>query len=539
VCINQKDIPERNAQVQLMHQVYKQCRRVIIWLGEGTAESDMGMNVIPVLVAALRIKEKAGDKRALSSVPEAHRARYGFPKRGCKELMGLSALFSRPWFTRVWGQSSVLMFIVWHNLIFRLVVQEVSLASEAILVCGAKAVRFEDFAPVVSNCGATLLQFGPGEDTGESFFKILINPTRKEAQKEICPPLLNLVARSRKSQATDSRDKIFALVGLAAERGIPGILGTPDYSLSPNEVFKRWMLDTISNSQNLDVLGLVDTKANDQPLHHPSWVPNLSDQVAPLTMTRLELTLLKDLTQGTKSKHIDFLASGDTLASTTMSGNLESFSVFGFIFDTVSHSLGDVKENSSSGQVKVNTFISWENAVGARKRARYITGENMMDVYWETMWCASKSDRHDQRLKTRLKPDYLQPFAAYRILTFGRKIQSNLVFVSVYLFALLFTVARNAIRQMGSKVLIYYHPRGSLTSEFRRMGKSTKGYVCLLPGSTQPGDSIALFRGAKVPFVIRKHSDGKNWQLLGETYVHGIMYGEAWDDSRCKEICLV
>jgi hypothetical protein len=42
----------------------------------------------------------------------------------------------------------------------------------------------------------------------------------------------------------------------------------------------------------------------------------------------------------------------------------------------------------------------------------------------------------------------------------------------------------------------------------------------------KPLDSIAVFGGAAVPFVLREFGD-KRYQLIGEAYVDGIMDGEA------------
>jgi hypothetical protein len=37
----------------------------------------------------------------------------------------------------------------------------------------------------------------------------------------------------------------------------------------------------------------------------------------------------------------------------------------------------------------------------------------------------------------------------------------------------------------------------------KRLAKTEKGYMGLLPGITETGDYIALFKGGKLPFVIR------------------------------------
>ncbi|KAK5660007.1 hypothetical protein OQA88_13475 [Cercophora sp. LCS_1] len=57
-----------------------------------------------------------------------------------------------------------------------------------------------------------------------------------------------------------------------------------------------------------------------------------------------------------------------------------------------------------------------------------------------------------------------------------------------------------------------------------------KGYVGMVPPLSQPGDCIFLIFGSGVPYTLRAESCGKGnqrYQLVGESYVHGIMDGEA------------
>jgi hypothetical protein len=51
------------------------------------------------------------------------------------------------------------------------------------------------------------------------------------------------------------------------------------------------------------------------------------------------------------------------------------------------------------------------------------------------------------------------------------------------------------------------------------------GYAGLLPASVAVGDEICLLHGGAVPFVLRKRNC--SYLLIGECYIHGIMYGEA------------
>ncbi|KAH7238140.1 heterokaryon incompatibility protein-domain-containing protein [Fusarium tricinctum] len=64
-----------------------------------------------------------------------------------------------------------------------------------------------------------------------------------------------------------------------------------------------------------------------------------------------------------------------------------------------------------------------------------------------------------------------------------------------------------------------------------------KGYLGLGPARTQVGDSVSLIVGAHVPFVLRKGTQG--WILIGESYVHGVMYGEATRGANFQKIVII
>ena len=59
-----------------------------------------------------------------------------------------------------------------------------------------------------------------------------------------------------------------------------------------------------------------------------------------------------------------------------------------------------------------------------------------------------------------------------------------------------------------------------------------------VPASAREGDTIVLIRGCRVPLVLREAGDGA-WELTGECYVHGIIYGEKLEMDRCDRIVLV
>lgn len=64
-----------------------------------------------------------------------------------------------------------------------------------------------------------------------------------------------------------------------------------------------------------------------------------------------------------------------------------------------------------------------------------------------------------------------------------------------------------------------------------RFGVTARGYMCLVPEMSRPGDIASIIRGVKLPVVLRstvcEDAELKPYELLGEAYVHGMMEGEA------------
>ena len=57
-CIDQASAPERSQQVRLMGDIYERARRVNVWLGPSTNQSDEAMNFITLMAYATRMKRQ-------------------------------------------------------------------------------------------------------------------------------------------------------------------------------------------------------------------------------------------------------------------------------------------------------------------------------------------------------------------------------------------------------------------------------------------------------------------------------------------------
>jgi hypothetical protein len=66
----------------------------------------------------------------------------------------------------------------------------------------------------------------------------------------------------------------------------------------------------------------------------------------------------------------------------------------------------------------------------------------------------------------------------------------------------------------------------------RAFAVTEEKYVGLVPVKAKAGDYVCIILGCDVPLIVRE-DDGK-YVLVGECYIHGIMYGEAMDIGKYK-----
>ena len=65
-------------------------------------------------------------------------------------------------------------------------------------------------------------------------------------------------------------------------------------------------------------------------------------------------------------------------------------------------------------------------------------------------------------------------------------------------------------------------------SSSRRIFRTHENYLGNGPMSIRPGDQVWILAGTKIPFILRPQENGKH-VLVGGSYVHGAMHGEAFE----------
>ncbi|PQE24784.1 ankyrin repeat and SAM domain containing 6 protein [Rutstroemia sp. NJR-2017a BVV2] len=196
--INQSDKNEQGQHVQQMGSIYSKAERVIIWLGEATYDTDY------VMYYMKRLEEES-----VKYAPnDQHRQEIPYkqwvdiwsavirdlrPDQRGLLVEGLQLLLNRNWFKRVW------------------VIQETGNARAADIVCGSKSVSASIFALIPS-----LLEVTPDLHC-QSIIDIMPGSLRDSSWWSKKRDLYTMLGKFRNSEATDPRDKIYALLGISLD----------------------------------------------------------------------------------------------------------------------------------------------------------------------------------------------------------------------------------------------------------------------------------------------------------------------------------
>ncbi|KAF4630995.1 hypothetical protein G7Y89_g7139 [Cudoniella acicularis] len=236
ICIDQVNVDERSQQVQLMPQIYSGAKIVLIYLGEPTEDECTLLEHIGRQPETLPISKQ----RDIAS----------------------SQLFKRRYFTRAW------------------VLQEINLAKELLVICGTYTCLWEDLLLLP-------LESGELEKSGVMMWwvkKLMNLPPAVRFSFSLPgrhgrPPvkLLECFDLARDSNATDSRDKIFAVLGMVS--GAWGLV--PNYTESVKILYMRmavWICERYGVAAMLARTVTLEYRMPEtsppDPDSLPHWVPD-------------------------------------------------------------------------------------------------------------------------------------------------------------------------------------------------------------------------------------------------------------------------
>jgi hypothetical protein len=472
ICIDQENIDERNAQVRLMGCIYGQAKRVIAYLGERALRSEVLFPNFQVILKNYSILNDHPDRlEALESV--------GLPIRNHEFWHAAGHFLRRPWFRRYW------------------VIQEFVLGRQVQVVCGNWKLSWDTLWDVIS----TLIFLRGTEFFSERYLQIaptgyrvchITNLTelriRRHAIKESVK-LLDLLEICRTSSASDPRDCVFSLLGLATEKDEPDL--APDYGEPVEETYLRFARYSVKTGNGVQLLynAFLETEC----MQIPSWVPNWSnagfptDRVAP------------DRTSGGISH---FAASGDSRASINAIPGTKELVVKGIIVSAL-EIMGDLPPLKASNEYDTMELIC--NMVSEARSLvtptnPYSGSQAIDEIVWRTLVC-------DQKGVTVAKDPL-----------FYADLSADLVNCETYLNAVSASVFRNPnaiwlddrMQSTFSRIYSYLIGTGPVVT-FKRRAATSTGHLAQVPLLARKGDLVCVILGAVVPFVLRPQ--GNKYQL--------------------------
>jgi hypothetical protein len=220
ICINQNDVREKSVQVQNMSKIYSLAVRTVVWLGQGFQDVELAFRVAVAIADICRAVAEAQDVAVLdlelqqltlrSIEADIHARLDGTSAASApteKWWGALDGLFAAPWFERIWC------------------VQEVALAQVAVVMADHAVMSAESLGIcaiwILSQLVTTdgLLEYFSRPRNLQScayscgeLLRIVKTSYIGTAKAQVL--LLMLLSETRHLEATDGRDKVYALTGL-------------------------------------------------------------------------------------------------------------------------------------------------------------------------------------------------------------------------------------------------------------------------------------------------------------------------------------
>lgn len=468
LCINQEDLPERNAQIRLMKRVYEGAEKVVIWLGEEIEDTQSAFEHMHNTQARFLGRD---DKPSHLSLAMLHLEVQKSGSASPNVLNGIRDILQRSWWKRIW------------------VYQEATAPAkgESLVVCGSQHIGFKTLLDYIQRVGSTAHAGSLTSTVHVMNDYLRLRSAYHEQGISDFLRLSDLLPALRGFDATNPRDKLYALIPTSIDGND---LLDIDYSLSVEDFYSNSACSILRRDNNLDFLGNCTHPGEQSNLKLPSWVPDWTLPDPPVHICKVS--------------HLGgtlYRASRRSERELVINAEHRTLTVACIIFDTVCHvsysSGGTIDEG-----ISFNEWAAWLESL-QYSAPPYATQDGPPDVEklllrTMVMDCVRTSSYKGRRLrKMRLtsneKVEHTQ--------TFKQRMLDSLADKSVQCWT--------AYRQ---------------TLLHRKLLVSEKSYLGLASKHVQPGDLITILKGAQVPMILRREND--HYLLVGEAYVDGIMDGE-------------
>ncbi|KAL2163029.1 hypothetical protein VTH06DRAFT_6865 [Thermothelomyces fergusii] len=545
VCINQKDMLEKNKQIPLMSGIYSQPSRVLVWLGENTdgiegveACIQGAMNILPPEHYDFHTIYPISKRMVLDSF----RLRAeGKPNLLDYDWRPMNNLLLRRWFDRRW------------------IIQEVTLADDRVprlVICGDVEFSWNDLASVayrIAAYGITPLLAGlstihnPHPLNMLSFLQENMRPCQmlvallmayllKVYRRQ--GDLVDCLIATTLFQCGVPHDHLYSLLTVPQR---PNRI-VPDYRLSFEEVCMQFAEQTLVGDRNMRLLGLAPHTAyvpRGQTLNRralPSWVPDLTNQGVshPLVsytirpqcfhaggnedpdvaispdrrLLRVRGRIVdKVAALATCQMDVPFPTEEDVAPKTGFNARLKKHLAVWLqeCYDVAGEKYPREKARAETGQANETTSVQNEAPASEPRRA-----------FFETLTCGMTLMRDPI-------PD--EVLAAAQVFT------DNLLdcFAEGYVES---AEVKETVLTYGALI-----EQSLVLAQTRRFCRTEQGRLGQVRAEAREGDLFVCIAGAEVPYLLRPVGNRYGiYTLVGDAFLLGVMQGEAWSDARYETV---
>lgn len=506
ICINQADAIEKGQQVQLMQEIYGRVEYVVAWIERVSSKCDVVPSFINRLNSAVTELLRAKKPITGEAISEFPGCEYPSPA-----WRALAFFLDLPWFRRVW------------------IIQEVVLAKQMGIVYGDEIITWSILGrviTVINNIGLHYMLEG-SDDTGEfvapeGIKNISVMYAFKIIRDSGAPVTIQAcLLDSRNFKATDPRDKMFAMLGIATDVDDPVLV--PDYVQNTHVIYTKFTAYLLERDCSLRYLHAAGIGLPRSLLNIPSWV---ADWSCPYFATNF----------GSIAERAEYRAAGESKVRVLeISKDLDSptLVIEGCIIDRIKtiHSPvpRELKEYEPGGEF----LILEEQLIWFAKLTHilyslepYPTGEKIHDVCWRTL-IANVS--YTGKNGTPAPQEYAEYFNDYW----------NLKYLMIKCRST--RVVQGGTQEMVDGSQLWVSAMSPVSQ--RVLFTTDRGYAGIGQAELKEGDEVCIFHGAATPFILRKEERDENFKprhvLVGECYIHGLMNGEGLEMAPSKPIILI
>ncbi|KAI0886489.1 heterokaryon incompatibility protein-domain-containing protein [Annulohypoxylon maeteangense] len=548
ICINQEDLQEKGLQVALMGKIYGRASSVAVWLGHSDNHTKAAIELIDVISNRCRefVHPEGIDlaewRRKLNR--SAHFLDY-LPERGDDKasinhdprIDSLDRFFGRAWFCRVW------------------VIQEVATCDAITAYCGTFHLPWDLIALAAGWC-----LYGPMSYDMQKRFRNVNGISNalflrdKVWQTADTVTFLHLIGRGKDFDATNARDKIYAMLSYPTD-GLPGGSDPrfhfelePDYTKATSEVYSLVAIKSIQCRRDLEILSYVDHGPELSDMS-PTWIPRwdrpctvgMLDQLS----QHFDAALVKEPNYSACVR-IPLYSDGRSL---TLSGF--RCGIVHLVTESINHlDLALDAEKAANNPLMGSFRPSPERSSGSKLASEetddvvvlnlndytQYNAESICTAYARTLSLARTIGQEISQPSAEQIAQHTADFASY-VLTMMDLINQNAVPLSdstgasssapKFLRFIQDTTIRETLSALArertgdASRFCYTLGYGCLQRKFFR---TVAGHIGIGPAAMAEGDILVMFRGGRMIYTLRERDEG--WSLIGECYVHGFMNGE-------------